>query len=112
VIARVWRGWASAVTAGDYERHYEGEVAANLRRVTGFRGARLLRHQDGDEVRFTSVTFFDSMDDVRAFAGEDVTRAVLEDAARAALARWDATVTHHEVAVDVTSGGAGVERGG
>jgi hypothetical protein len=52
------------------------------------------------------------MDDVRAFAGEDVTLAVLEDAARAALARWDATVTHHEVAVDVTSGGAGVERGG
>jgi len=41
------------------------------------------------------------MDDVRAFAGEDPSKAVLEDAARAALVRWEDVVTHHEVAVDV-----------
>ena len=41
------------------------------------------------------------MDDVRAFAGEDPERAVVEDAARRALTRWDERVTHHEVAVDL-----------
>lgn len=50
---------------------------------------------------FTSVTFFASMKDVRAFAGEDPERAVVEEAARRVLSRWDERVTHHEVAVDL-----------
>ncbi|MER7370226.1 antibiotic biosynthesis monooxygenase family protein [Nonomuraea wenchangensis] len=101
MIARVWRGWASTATADDYQHHYESEVAEHLQRVTGFRGARLLRHDDDQEVMFTSITFFAGMEDVRAFAGEDPERAVVEDAARRALTRWDERVTHHEVAVDL-----------
>lgn len=101
MIARVWRGWAPAATADDYQRHYESEVAGHLRQVAGFRGARLLRRDEGDEVEFTSITFFDGMDDVRAFAGEDPERAVVEDAARRVLSRWDERVTHHEVAIDL-----------
>jgi heme-degrading monooxygenase HmoA len=101
MIARVWRGWAPATTAGEYQRHYESEVAGHLRQVAGFRGARLLRHQDAHEVMFTSITFFASMDDVRAFAGPDPAQAVVEEAARRALTRWDERVTHHEVTVDL-----------
>jgi heme-degrading monooxygenase HmoA len=71
MIARTWRGWAPAATADDYQHHYEAEVAEHLRQVSGFCGARLLRRHDGDEVMFTSITFFTSMDDVRTFAGED-----------------------------------------
>jgi heme-degrading monooxygenase HmoA len=103
MIARVWRGWAAVATADDYWHHYETEVAEHLQQVAGFRGARLLRRHDGDEVMFTSITFFTSMDDVRAFAGEDPEQAVVEDAARRALTRWDERVTHHEVTVDLRS---------
>ena len=49
MIARIWRGWAPLATAGDYERHYQAEVGGHLRAVSGFRGARLLRQQDGRE---------------------------------------------------------------
>lgn len=105
MIARVWRGWAPAATAGDYQHHYESEVAEHLRQVPGFRGARLLRHDDGEgdgaEVMFTSITYFAGMDAVRAFAGADPEQAVVEDTARRALTRWDERVTHHEVAVDL-----------
>jgi heme-degrading monooxygenase HmoA len=101
MIARTWRGWASAATADDYRRHYETEVADHLRHVPGFRGARLLRAEDGVEVVFTSIVFFASMDDVRGFAGDDPGQAVVEEAARRALNRWDDRVTHHEVAVDL-----------
>lgn len=104
MIARTWRGWASAVGAEEYQRHYASAVAEHLARVPGFRGARLLRRQEGDEVAFTSITFFDGMDDVRAFAGDDPTLAVVEQAARRALSRWEVTVTHDEVAVDVVPG--------
>ncbi len=101
MIARIWRGWAPTATADDYQHHYETEVAAHLQQVPGFRGARLLRHQDGDEVLFTSLTYFDAMSDVHAFAGADAERAVVEGAARRALSRWDDRVSHHEVAVDL-----------
>lgn len=101
MIARIWRGWASAATADDYQRHYETDVADHLEDVADFRGARLLRRDEGDEVLFTSITFFTSMDAVRAFAGSDPERAVVEDTARRALTRWDERVVHHDVAVEL-----------
>lgn len=101
MIARVWQGWASAATADQYQRHYETEVAEHLQQIAGFSGARLLRRHIDDEVLFTSITFFASMDDVLAFAGEDPEHAVVEEAARRVLTRWDERVTHHEVAVHV-----------
>ena len=101
MIARTWRGWASAATADDYQHHYETEVAQHLRQVPGFCGARLLRRHDGDEVMFTSITFFTSMNDVRTFAGEDPEQTVVEEAARRTLTRWDRRVTHHDVTVDL-----------
>lgn len=104
MIARMWRGWASPATADDYQRHYETDVAEHLRQVPGFRGARLLRQEEGDEVRFTSIAYFSGIDAVREFAGAEPDVAVLEDAARRALSRWDERVTHHEVAVDLTEG--------
>ena len=89
MIARIWRGWAPLATADDYQRHYETEVSGRLRAVSGFRCARLLRRQDGPEVMFTSITFFISLDAIRGFAGDDYELAVVEEAARQALSRWD-----------------------
>jgi heme-degrading monooxygenase HmoA len=106
MIARIWCGWASPETADDYERHYRDEVVEHLRLVSGFRGARLLRRTDQgrtpqESVMFTSITFFDGLDAVRAFAGEDYEQAVVEEAARRSLSRWDQRVAHHEVAVEL-----------
>jgi heme-degrading monooxygenase HmoA len=101
VIARIWRGWAQLATAGDYQRHYETEVSAHLRAVSGFRGARLLRRTEGSEVMFTSITFFTSLDAIRGFAGDDYELAVIEEAARQTLSRWDEQVSHHEVVAEL-----------
>ena len=101
MIARIWRGWAPQATAADYQRHYETEVGEHLRAISGFCGARLLRRDDGQEVMFTSITFFTSLDAIRGFAGDDHEVAVVEEAARRALARWDERVSHHEVVADL-----------
>jgi len=101
MIARIWHGWAPPAIAADYQRHYESEVSDHLQAVSGFCGARLLRRDDGQEVMFTSITYFASMDAVRAFAGDDYEQAVVEDAARQALSRWDDRVAHHHVVFDL-----------
>jgi hypothetical protein len=61
---------------------------------------RLLRHDDGREVMFT-ITFFTSLDAVHGFAGDDYERAVVEDAARQALCRWDERTSNHEVVAEL-----------
>jgi heme-degrading monooxygenase HmoA len=101
MIARIWRGWAPQATAGDYQHHYESKVSEHLRGVSGFRGAQLLRQDQGQEVMFTSITWFTSIEAVRGFAGDDYERAVVEETARQALSRWDEQVSHNEVVVDV-----------
>jgi heme-degrading monooxygenase HmoA len=98
VITRVWRGWATGEGADRYQRHYETEVLAELRAVPGFRGARLLRRTDGGLTEFVSLTDFDDLDAVRAFAGADPDVAVVAEEARQALTRYEERVTHHEVA--------------
>jgi hypothetical protein len=97
MIARIWRGWAPAATADDYQRHYETEVSEHLHLVSGFSGAQLLRQEDDQEVMFTSITFFTSLDAVRGFAGDDYEAALVEEAGRLALSHWDERVSHHEV---------------
>jgi len=102
MIARIWRGWAPLATADDYQRHYETEVSEHLHAVSGFRGARLLRHEDGPEVMFTSITLFASLAAIRGFAGDDYEVAVVEEAAQRALSRGDERVSHHEVVADLS----------
>jgi heme-degrading monooxygenase HmoA len=87
--------------ADDYQRHYESEVSEHLYAVSGFRGARLLRQEDGPEVMFTAVTFFASLDAICAFAGDDYEQAVIEEAAQQALSRWDERVSHHQVVAEL-----------
>jgi len=50
---------------------------------------------------FTSITFFTSLDAIRGFAGDDCELAVVEEAARQALSRWDERVAHHEVVAEL-----------
>ncbi len=75
--------------------------AQHLRTVSGFCDARLLRREDGQEVMFTSITFFTGLDAVRGFAGDDYELAVVEEAVGQALDRWDEQVSHHEVAAEL-----------
>jgi heme-degrading monooxygenase HmoA len=100
MIARVWRGWTLAEQADRYDRHYRSEVLGNLRRVPGFRGARLLRRTVGPETEFVSLTFFDDLEAVRGFAGPDHEAAVVAGEAREVLIRYDERVSHYETAFE------------
>lgn len=72
----------------------------SIHRVPGFLGAELLRRDAGDEVAFMTVTRFDSLDAVRAFAGDDYEQAVIEPEAKALLARHDERSEHFELVIE------------
>jgi heme-degrading monooxygenase HmoA len=100
VITRVWHGWTSPEDADAYEELLRTKILPGIHRVEGYRGADLLRRTVGDEVEFITLTRFESMDAVRAFAGDDYEQAVIEPEARALLARHDERSQHYEVILE------------
>jgi heme-degrading monooxygenase HmoA len=98
MITRMWRGWTAPDNADAYERFLLHELFPSLRGSSGFRGAEVLRRSDGDEVAFVTLTRFDSLEAVRAFAGGDYELAVLEPQALALLSRYDERALHFETA--------------
>jgi heme-degrading monooxygenase HmoA len=99
MISRVWHGWTSPAKADAYESLLKSEIFVGIRnrRIAGYRRIQLFRRALGDEVEFVTVMWFDSIEAVRAFAGEDYEVAVVPPQARALLSRFDERSQHYEV---------------
>ena len=69
--------------------------------MVGYRGIQLFRLNLGDEVESMTVMWFESIDAVRAFAGEDYEMAVVPPKARELLKRFDARSQHYEVRAEM-----------
>jgi antibiotic biosynthesis monooxygenase (ABM) superfamily enzyme len=96
VITRLWRGWTSAESAERYERFLLEELFPSMRGITGFRGADVLRRQEGEDVAFVTLTRFESLDAVIAFAGDEYEVPVLEPQALALLSRYEERAAHFD----------------
>jgi antibiotic biosynthesis monooxygenase (ABM) superfamily enzyme len=98
MITRLWRGWTSSENADEYEQFLIGELFPAMSRIAGFEGGDVLRRQDGAEVAFVALTRFESLDAIRAFAGENYSVPVLEPRARALLSHYDDLALHFDTA--------------
>jgi heme-degrading monooxygenase HmoA len=97
MIARMWRAVAPDRASADaYLHHLATNVVPVLRAIEGHRGVRALERQEG-AVEVLVITFWDSMEAIRRFAGPDTERAVVEPEARALLKEYDAFVRHYTV---------------
>ena len=96
-ILRMWQARSSAEKADDYVRHVTESVFPRLNAVRGFKGAYLLRRPVEKGIEFRVLTLWESMDAVRNFAGPQPEKAVVEPAARAALAEFEEVASHYEL---------------
>jgi len=103
MIARIWHGWTSPANADAYESLLKTEIFVGIggRRIAGYRGIQLFRRNVGAEVEFVTVMWFDSIDAVRVFAGEDFELAVVPPKARTLLSRFDDRSQHYEVRAEM-----------
>jgi heme-degrading monooxygenase HmoA len=92
-----WRGLASRATADAYEAHATQTVFPSLKAMTGHRGAWLLRRHTEGQVEFVALTLWESSDSIKAFAGNDLSTAIVESEGRAALSSFDNFATHYEI---------------
>ena len=100
MISRIWHGWTTRENADAYETLLRTEIFSGIatRPIQAYRGIHLLRRDVDDGVEFVTIMWFDSLDAVRAFAGDDYEVAVVPPKARQLLSRFDARSAHYQVA--------------
>ena len=109
MIARIWQGVVRMEDADEYAAYIRDTGFTEYAETSGNRGAWMLRRDAGDRTEFITLSLWDSLDAIRAFAGDDIEAAVLypEDA-RYLLG--ESTVTHYQV-VDQVEGPLRPRRG-
>ena len=102
MITRIWHGWTTPENASTYENLLRTEIFTGIaaRNLEGYRGISLCKRRWAAEVEFITIMWFDSLDAVRAFAGENYAVAVVPEKARGVLKRFDAVSEHYETMVE------------
>src|SRR2546428_14130959 len=99
-VVRVWKGYGTAEGVERYcHEHFSKTVLPQLQALGGFREAKVLVRAVGDETEVVVATVWDSIDAIRAFAGDQIERAVVEPVVHEFLDRCDDEVTHFTLAV-------------
>jgi heme-degrading monooxygenase HmoA len=104
MIIRIWHGYAAPENANAYETITKNETFANIRKrnIPGFQEIQLYRRDGSMEVEFITIMWFDSLESVRAYAGENYEKAVVLPRTQAYLSRFDEITRHYEVVTQVT----------
>ena len=106
MISRIWHGYTTHENADLYENLLKEEIFVGIRdrKIPGFREIQLFRREIGTEVEFITVMWFDSLEAVRIFAGDDYEVAVVPPKARAVLSHFDERSQHYEVREQLQAG--------
>ena len=97
MIARTWHGVVPAAKADAYFEYLSRTGLPDYRATPGNQGVTVLRRVEGDKAHFLLVSYWESMDAVRAFAGDDVEAARYYPEDTAFLLELEPNVFHYEV---------------
>jgi heme-degrading monooxygenase HmoA len=95
MIARLWRGYSTPEKANGYRVILLRQILPHINKSDGFGGNFVLERKINGEVEFLIITFWESMDAVRQFAGPKYERAVINEEAAAFLTRYDTESIHY-----------------
>lgn len=97
MIARIWKGRTRAHQADAYVDYVKKTGIAAYQSVEGNRGQYILKRVVDDVAELTVVTFWDSMDSVKALAGPEPEKPVYYPEDQDYLLEFAETVDHFEV---------------
>jgi heme-degrading monooxygenase HmoA len=98
MIARIWRGVVATGDADAYGRYIDETGFSAYQQTPGNQGAWLLRRDEDGRTEFLAFTLWESVDAIKAFAGEDIEAAVLYPEDERYLIDGASTTAHYDVA--------------
>lgn len=99
MIARVWSAETTSDRAPAYVDYLRKKVLPLLRGLEGYGGAVVLERPVAGVVEVMVITYWQSVDAIRGFTGEDVEWAVVANEAAALLTQFEERARHYEVAL-------------
>ncbi len=97
MIARIWHGWAPSAKAPAFYDYMQTTEVTDVRSRPGNRGVAVATRVDGERTHFWFISLWGSLDEIRAFAGPDLERAVYYPRDAEFLTDFEPTVLHVEV---------------
>ena len=97
MIVRQWHGRVPSEKAARYREFLTLRAIPDYTGVKGNISVHILERREGDITHFVTMTFWDSMDSIRRFAGNDVEKAKYYPEDREYLLDFEPTVVHYEV---------------
>jgi heme-degrading monooxygenase HmoA len=101
MIARIWRGITLAEKADAYIDYLHQTGLRDYATTPGNRGVSVLRRLQGEHSEIVLISLWDSMEAVRAFAGENPERSVYYPEDENYLLEMEPLVRHYEVAEQI-----------
>ena len=97
MIVRIWHGVTAAARSDEY-LDYLGETGVpDYRAREGSRGMYVLRRIEGDGAHFLTLAFWESIEAIKDFAGQDPERARYYPEDEEFLLDFEPTVEHYEL---------------
>ena len=97
MIARMWRGRVLTSKADAYREFVNQRAIPDYQSVPGNISVYILERREGDITHFITLTFWESLDAIKGFAGEDVEVAKYYPEDQDFLLEFEPTVLHYEV---------------
>ena len=99
MVARTWRGWTRAAEIDRYVEYVRETGVEGLAGTDGNQGVFIYTRTDGDRAEIVVTSLWDSRESIRAFAGDDIERAVFYPKDDEFLVEREWTCTHYDVPV-------------
>lgn len=97
MIARIWHGVTPKSKADEYVEYLHRTGVPDYRAVEGNHGVHVLRRIEGEQAHFLTLTFWDSVEAIKKFAGEDFEKARYYPEDQDYLLEFEEKVSHYEV---------------
>jgi len=97
MIARIWHGRTLTAKADEYERYLNASGVERMLKTDGNHGVEVLRKSDGPRTDFVVISYWESIDAVKRFAGKEFEKAVILDRDREFLIEVEPNVLHYDV---------------
>jgi heme-degrading monooxygenase HmoA len=98
MIARMWHGRVATSNAQSYREFLNARAIPDYRSVEGNVSVHILQRTDGEVTHFVTLTFWNDLDCIKAFAGEDPEVAKYYPEDDQFLLEFEPRVLHYEVA--------------
>jgi heme-degrading monooxygenase HmoA len=97
MIVRLWHGCVPTPKALAYRKFLNEHAIPDYRSVGGNISVHILERREGDITHFITMTFWENMEAIRGFAGDEVEVAKYYPEDKDFLLDFEPTVTHYEV---------------